>query len=930
VLSDPPAYLLFWGKSRGAEPAPAPQYHPIAYHLLDVAAVVDAILTCRPLALQRAARLLRLPEEGARRLLVALAGLHDLGKFAPAFQAKAEEHWPDAVLGLLNKSRVIPGVHTEDGYALWADKFGGIGDWATERLWPGADDALFVLAPAVFGHHGRPVDMPNGGVRQRFKGSLATARECAESVLSLLAPEPLDAPPLSQRNARLASWWIAGLMTTADWIGSGVRWFHFTAPLPGDSSLAGYWAITRQAADDAVCQSGLAAPPVAPRRSFAELTRIERPPTPAQCWAETTALPAGPCLVLIEDVTGAGKTEAAQLIVHRLLVEGRAAGAYWAMPTQATANAMYARQSRALDRLYADSADPRPSLVLAHGQQRLHEGFRATVLDGATGDAAASTHSAASSDADRDDAPGTSTCAAFLADDRRAALLADVGAGTVDQALLGILPSRFNTVRLFGLSDRVLVVDEAHAYDAYVGIEVRELLRFQAALGGCAVVLSATLPRTRRAELVEAWMQGLRQSGWAAEARADHESEVLRSDAYPLATLASGDGVREDSLAAAPWSKREVKVRLIHEVDDAIGEVARLAGAGAAVAWVRNAVDDCLDAASRLRERGVERVIVFHARFAQCDRQQREAEVLRRFGREAGQAERAGWVLVATQVVEQSLDLDFDAMISDLAPIDLLIQRAGRLQRHPERNPSRPAGCELELVVLSPPPIPDAPADWLAGPFKGTGYVYQNPGILWRTARLLADKKQIVTPLGLRALIEGVYAPENLDCVPPQLSTLAERAEGKDAGYAATANYSTLRLTHGYDASQQAWLSELRVPTRLGDDTTTLRLARVCRDGRLAPWAEGAIPPWKAWALSEVRVRSTRVPADAAPAPEYAARVAATRAEWGRYEQEIPILPLAECAEEPGVWCGVLYSAERKTPVQARYSAANGLVLIRT
>src|SRR5690606_36223873 len=152
--------------------------------------------------------------------------------------------------------------------------------------------------------------------------------------------------------------------------------------------------------------------------------------------------------------------EAAQMIVHRLMVAGRAAGAYWAMPTQATANAMYARQAAAVDLLFAAGAGPKPSLVLAHGQQRLHEGFRGTVLPGAGDLARAGTEAGGGSG---DELPGTLECAAFLADDRRAALLADLGAGTVDQALLGVLPSRFNTVRLVGLADKVLVVDEAHA-----------------------------------------------------------------------------------------------------------------------------------------------------------------------------------------------------------------------------------------------------------------------------------------------------------------------------------------------------------------------------------------------------------------------------------------------------------------------------------
>jgi CRISPR-associated endonuclease/helicase Cas3 len=916
-----PSYLHFWGKARPPADRPSPTWHPAGYHLLDVASVMEAMLLARPVALQRVARLLRLDTGDACRLLVTLAALHDVGKFSPAFQIKAPDLWEE-LRTRLGLPAPAPGFHTEDGYALWLET---LADELVERIWEDGGDVLEKLAPAVFGHHGRPVAWKAMRGRQGFPPSaLTAARDCAAAMIDLLCPEPIRAAPPRPRDALVASWYVAGLMTTADWIGSGTMWFHYTEPLPDDPTLWRYWnEVARPAARRAVREAGILAPPAAPLRSFREITRLDRVPTPVQCWAESELqLPDSPCLVVVEDVTGAGKTEAAQLIVHRLLAGGRAAGAYWGMPTQATANAMYERQAKVLDRLFSDGSDPKPSLVLAHGQQRLHSGFQGSVLRGVA-PASRATRERHLPPESIDELPGSIACAAFLADDRRAALLADVGAGTIDQALLGVLPSRFNVVRLAGLADKVLVVDEAHAYDAYMSTELQELLRFQAALGGYAVVLSATLPQEHRRKLAAAWADGLRLGGWREAMRPDEV--VLQSEAYPLATVVSADGVREAPLETAAWSKRDVAVRWMHDVGAALNHAEQMAAAGAALCWIRNTVDDCLAAAEALRQRGVEKVLVFHARFAQCDRQAREKEVLERFGKEANVKDRAGWVLVATQVVEQSLDLDFDAMISDLAPIDLLIQRAGRLWRHEARDESRPAGCPRELVVLSPPRDPDPPAGWLADPFRGTGAVYRNHSVLWRTVEALHCTGCIETPGGLRALVEAVYGTDELP--PDSLLRSSQRAEAEALSAASTAQYGTLKVTHGYDAGQQPYVDDLRVPTRLGDETTTIRLARVQPDATVTPWSDSA-PAWRAWALSEVRVRANRIPPSAATPPEYAAAAEAARRDWGRFEQDIPILVLH--AAGPGPLEGALSAPNRGPPIRVRYSEAVGLTYAPT
>ena len=905
-------FLEFWGKARPADSAVI-SWHPVIHHLLDVAAAAEAILEARPLALARGARLLGLESVQACRLIVALASQHDLGKYAPAFQKKSPEHWP-AALASIEPAAVADTHHTADGYALWEQHLSGR---LADRLWVGGESTLDALAPSVFGHHGRPVCAADSRrpVASLFRGAaLGAALACADAVLDVVMPAPIVAPPPPEVRARIASWWLSGLMTVADWIGSNQRWFPYEAPA---SDLAAYWTRARDRARHAVRRAGVAAPRIGPAKSFLEITG-QRVPSPAQAWAASVALPEGALLVILEDVTGAGKTEASQMLVHRLMAAGRASGAYWAMPTQATANAMYARQAAAIRRLFdVESGGAQPSIALAHGQSRLHDGFRATVLrehDESLEPDTAREETELTADA---------ACAAFLADDRRAALLADIGAGTVDQALLAALPSRFNGVRLFALADRVLVFDEAHAYDAYMGVEVQQLLRFQAALGGSAIVLSATLSRTQRDAIATAWEEGLhdgrrRTGGLFAGAPVP----LTGSSAYPLATIVTSGAkpVREYGLDAAPWSRRTVPVCFVRSEADALARVAEAAAGGAAVAWIRNAVDDCLEAAAQVRALGVE-TVVFHARFAQADRQVREREVLDLFGPSGDAAVRRGTVVVATQVIEQSLDLDFDLMVTDLAPIDLLIQRAGRLRRHAAREAQRPMGVSGALVVLSPPAVDEPTKEWLPSLLPRTARVYDDVGVLWRTVRALERVGGITTPDGLRALVDDVY---DTDEAPPALQEISEKAKAKRLGAASAAMHGTLALTDGYHGDQHGWVDDVRPLTRLGDEQTTVRLARVRADRTLVPWATMDGPAWKAWALSEIRLSARKVPFGSTATAGYDVAVDAARAEWGRFELEITVLPLVESDAIPGEWYGELVRPDGRE-VAVSYSARDGL-----
>ena len=717
----------------------------------------------------------------------------------------------------------------------------------------------------------------------------------------MFRPPSIPRPADPRALARL-EWELAGLVTLADWVGSRQSWFPYVLEEMVRDPAEYLWTCAMPRAAAALSEAGLLRARPAPFRGLNGLFPAVTAPSPVQQWAGTATLPDGPVLAVVEDLTGSGKTEAAVTLVHRLIASGRAHGMFLALPTTATANAMFDRMASAYQRLFVEEA--RPSLALAHGKASLDPRFAPAFADGAD-------HRETVARGNPADETAESHCSAWLADDRRRALLAEVGVGTIDQALLAVLPVRHATLRQFGLRGKVLVVDEAHAFDPYMREELQTLLQFHAAMGGSAVLLSATLPLALRQALVDAFRKGL----GAAPA-------ALRSTDYPLATLTGAGAVQEQGCAPREGLPRRVAVTRAPDERTVLARVLGAARAGAAVAWVRNTVDDALAAAALLRAEGVE-PLVFHARFAMCDRQSVEAEVLRRFGKTAAAADRAG-ILVATQVVESSLDLDFDLLCTDLAPMDSVIQRAGRLFRHQrERVVAAP-----ELVVLSPRPVDEPGPGWIADLLPGTAAVYRNPTLLWRSARALFAAGALVTPDDMRPMIEAAANGE----VPEGLAARTYRAMGVDQAAGGIARQNVLDFRRGYTPGSGAWEPDTHTPTRLEDlPHITLRLAR--REGDcIVPYAPilGAgsrDDMQRAWSLSEVSVAQHRLAA--CPIPnELQAAAQMARQGWGRWERESEwvVLAVIEVTCEPGVY-RLNAQAKDGTSVQACYTLQEGLTI---
>lgn len=840
-MSRTPTYFRYWGKARAAETYGAGSaFHLLVFHSLDVAAVGYELLTPGGALCKKLAQELGVSPQWLQSWFVFCLMLHDLGKFFRAFQNLAPNL--SAQLVEADPRCVYTTRHDTLGYLLWKQK---LASQVVDLLQNVPATRLSPWLEIVCGHHGQPPEQGSQATRHLESFLLDEDAEAAEQFFreasSLWMPDLAPLASIDKARFKRVSWELAGLAVLADWLGSNQDIFSYHS---SPQALDIYWRdIALPRAQMATALADLSPRTIASFHDIRQQFPFVRTATPLQQFMESVELGNESQLFILEDVTGAGKTEAAMVVVHRLMAAGLAAGVYVGLPTMATANAMYERMQQSYRALYADVE--RASLVLSHGARDLSESFRkSVVLSEQVGD----------SDYGANELSASAYCNQWLADNRKKALLADVGVGTIDQALLAVLPARFQSLRLLGLSNKVLLVDEVHAYDPYMRQLLMSLLEAHAAQRGCAVLLSATLPAGFKRELLMAYARG------AGSTLAQPEL----SSAYPLVTRLAGDVLMETPVATRTTVRRTVSVLRIADESAALAVIERAVRSGQCICWIRNTVRDARNTWQQLSEREwvlKDRLTLFHSRFAMVDRQRIEEQVMAIFGKESGGSTRAGQVLIATQVVEQSLDLDFDVLITDVAPVDLLIQRAGRLQRHIRTAEGTTiAGGEVEerspptLHILAPDPEQVTDERWLRSLLPGTQAVYPHVGQLWLSMKGVLESGGFTMPDDARSLIEGVYADAVQASIPAPLQSLSDTAEGVQRGDAAMGSFNCLNLGAGYTrgmAGQHSrWDDEVRIPTRLGQDTVVVALARL-EGSRVVPYA--AHPkPRAAWALSQL------------------------------------------------------------------------------
>lgn len=702
-------------------------------------------------------------ESDARLLAVWLAATHDIGKATPAFACQVE-HLADGMraYGLdmpLQKQmadrRLAP--HGLAGQLI-------LRDWLADRHnWRERDTNQ--LAVIAGGHHGIPptntavTALDNRPDLLRTPGCTSTWRATQTELLDVAAS-------VTGADLRLTDWrtvklpqtaqvLLTALVITADWIASNPDYFPY---FPGERGTDPERTETAWRLLDLPRQWE----PREPLGSTAELfaARFDLPegatvrPVQEQAVEAARAM-TGPGLVVIEAPMGEGKTEAALAVAEILAARAGAGGCFVALPTMATSNAMFSRFTHWLDRLPGMPKEA-ASIFLAHSKAHLNKEFSGYLGGGS--------RLATDTDRDAEGAPGGAALVAHRwLRGRKKGMLSSFSVGTIDQLLFTSLKSKHLALRHLAMAGKVVVIDEAHAYDTYMNTYLDRALGWLGRYGVPVVVLSATLPAGRRRELAQAYT-GDRGQGSAGQAY----EEVGRASAYPLITTAEPGAAPRLHTPAASGRTTEVVVQPLGDDLPTLTTrlEAELAEGGCALV-IRNTVARVHETAAHLRDHfGDDLVTVAHSRFLDLDRASRDEQLLREYGPPAKVKEGGGrrperHIVVASQVVEQSLDVDFDLLVTDLAPIDLVLQRMGRLHRHTrgEGQDERPPGLRTARCLVTGVEWAQTPPR----PVRGSRTVYGEYSLL----RSLAV---------LRPHLEGEAGSERVLRLPDHISPLVQAA----------------------------------------------------------------------------------------------------------------------------------------------------------
>lgn len=661
--------------------------------------------------------------------------VHDIGKLTIVFQSRiydAVDFSPFADCVELPKSSSL-GNASDTPHALASEAI---------LLKLGCREGVASIAGA---HHGRPsaladvCDQISGACTavENFYGKRGKYRQLFESLWKEWIDFSLECAGFSELSdlpdmAVPAQVVISGMLITADWIASNTTYFPLiSADQKGEfgdypKRIENAWTtIGFPNMWESKARFGL------DDEAFKE--RFGFLPNPTQADIISTATDAESSgIYIIEAPMGLGKTEAALALSEILAARAGAGGMFFGMPTQATSNGIFPRLEKWADGL-AEDEQTLLAIKLAHGNAALNENYRELF----TG------HSNLNIESD----------SGLIVHDwfsgRKQTLLSDFVIGTVDQLLMAALKQKHVMLKHFGLSGKVVVVDECHAYDAYMSQYLDMAIKWLGIYKVPVIILSATLPEKRRAELIEAYTDSEKHRAKHTEAYVDKtiaDEAWKHSLAYPLLTYTENNAVKQKALAFDGENK-EVSVRRINR-----DEVAATAGyaveRGGCVGLIVNTVRKAQEIAAELQSAFPKaEVIIMHAQFIMTDRAKREEQILKRVGKRSTPESRRGLIIVGTQVLEQSLDLDFDLMITELCPMDLLLQRTGRLHRH---NRVRPQGLETASCFV---------LDETDDSFDSGSAAIYGEWLLMRTRALLPNKLTI--PSDIPLLVQQTYDETN-------------------------------------------------------------------------------------------------------------------------------------------------------------------------
>ena len=675
-------------------------------------------------------------EKKAKQLVKFLGYVHDIGKATPSFQTmEGFTNSSDLDYELLSKLEYagFKGITSKKFVSRGETRHNIAGQFILSNF--GVRDEI---ATIVGGHHGKTIDNINECMNQSaYKANYyqdeentdvnALWHQCHYEIfneaLNLCGYGSVDEIPAVGQPAQVI---LLGLLVVADWIASNEEYYPLIDINKDEVEEKDH---RRSCGFKEWIKSDLWQPDENVDFISMYNNRFDFDPRNVQeKLSEVITECDEPGIFILEAPMGIGKTEAALIGSEQLAAKTGRSGLFFGLPTQATSNGIFPRIITWLNSIKEDYGDTL-QVRLAHGKAHLNDSFTSIASGiGIDGDGSIIVNQWFS---------GKKTTA-----------LDDFVVGTVDQFLLLSLKQKHLFLRHLGFSKKVVIIDEVHAYDTYMSQYLKESLTWMASYGVPVILLSATLPSKSRSEIILSYLMG--RSTKISKPEREEVKVKLENRAYPLITYTDGNNVKTET-QFVPIENKMVKVNSIDE-DGLIQLVESMIKDGGVVGIIVNTVKRGQNFAKMLSDYfGDDLVLLLHSGFIATERVKKENELLSIIGKKASRPERK--IIIGTQVIEQSLDIDFDVLISDLAPVDLLIQRIGRLHRHDERI--KPAShTNPRLYILGK----NSQYDFE----EGSRNVYGDY-LLMRTQYFIDKYSEIAIPGDISDLVQDVYSDDDID-----------------------------------------------------------------------------------------------------------------------------------------------------------------------
>lgn len=715
-----------WGKSdrRAGE-----TWLPLYIHLFDASQVAIKLwdVWLPPHTRRLIARAFGNDEKFARTVYVFLTGTHDIGKAIPSFQGQnvfAEDGEHDELRNQVESA----GLPTHIDFGMVSRPTHAVaGELILERFLEAHEISPWIFrsfGSIVGNHHGKPPVERNLDIEFEVPGAVGKQGSVWEKVqdelisfvqiYAQLDNKMIAALQTSALTAPIASL-LTGLVIMADWIASNEQYFPLLPLMSGqsdfddidfDNELVGAtlpfanndeeYGQLRARADRAWTRLHLTpywyeddVPTLSEITQFC--SRFDLPvgaqPRPIQQVAtKLVEQTPGLGLMIIEAPMGEGKTEAALAAAEMLAARSGLGGVMVALPTMATTDAMFGRVHAWLNRLPQAHGERRGSVYLAHGKAFLNDEFtgilgqsRAHRMDVCTDVDDDQSFDSKKSSGSRITQMQDNAIASDWLFGRKKGLLANFVVCTVDQVLMGALQMKHLALRQLALANKVVIIDECHAYDVYMQQYLIRVLEWLGSWNAPVILLSATFPDAIRAELSNAYIKGHTTCRGCPQKREPEYIPVeVARDAYPLVTYTQGDQICTRQVAASGRSMI-LTVRLMSdEIEDLVALLKEKLAQGGCAGVICDTVRRAQQVASILAEKfDSQTVKLTHSRFMDCDRMENEHELRELLGPHASRIEDTRperLIVVGTQVLEQSLDIDFDILISDIVPTDLMFR----------------------------------------------------------------------------------------------------------------------------------------------------------------------------------------------------------------------------------------------------------------